>query len=191
VLGYNTDLVSEANVPKTLDDLLDPMWKGQILMIDPAGSPSQVAWLNMVSETEGIDYLKQLAANDLLYTPSGVPGIQQVGAGAAAMLLATPASNVYDQQQAGAPVDFTNLPPITGQVGSMGISVKAPHPNAARLFANFLLTKPAQEIMARTGTPVIAGVDGPFPLSEDFQPLDVPAGAAHRDELLKALGVQG
>jgi iron(III) transport system substrate-binding protein len=189
VLGYNTTLVAPTDVPDDLDDLLDPKWKGLVLMIDPAVSSSQVAWMQMVVEDKGIQYLEQLKDN-LEFTPSGVPGIQQVGAGAAAFLLATPASNVLDQQNEGAPVQFVYIPPITGQVGSMGVSADAPHPNAAKVFANFLLTEPAQAVLAQSGTPVLAGVDGPFPLDERFTPVDVEDGVANRAALLAAVGVE-
>ncbi|HWH42573.1 MAG TPA: hypothetical protein VNU21_22175, partial [Usitatibacter sp.] len=63
----------------------------------------------------------------------------------------------------GAPIDWKPLDPAFGQPSSVGIARTAPHPNAAALFAEFMLSREGQEIIkARNRVPVSTAVDSPL-----------------------------
>lgn len=189
VFGYNTDLVKPADVPQKMTDLLDPKWKGKLLLITPIGDTTMVAWWYLVSQQQGTDYLKQFSKQEFRLVASGVPGIQQVAAGAAAALVTTPVVNIVDQKNAGAHVEYVSLPPNSGQEGVMAVSKAAPHPNAARLFANFLMRPEGQKILAETAASPLPNVQGPYRLPSDFIPLDLSGAASRSKDVLGALGI--
>src|SRR5262249_18665480 len=60
-LGYNTKEVSEADVPKTYDDLLDPRWKGKMAL--SAGATVD-EWIGVLLREKGEDFVRKLGKQD-------------------------------------------------------------------------------------------------------------------------------
>lgn len=143
-LGYNTQAVKKSDLPKDWKDLLDPKWKGKIIMPDPASSVSYLSFWYVLMQKYGEDFLKGIRAQNVRLSGSGVPAAQSLAAGEGALLLPTVAGVVQPLKAVGAPIDlFSPTGPTTGIFSQvvMTRADKAQHPNAARLFANFLLSK--------------------------------------------------
>jgi iron(III) transport system substrate-binding protein len=141
VVNYNTRLVTAAESPKTWQDMLDPKWKGKLLVTDPNSSPTYMAWAQDMINTYGVQYLERLRANEFKIAASGVPGAQQVAAGAA--LISFPARPVHSGplRAQGAPIAFNVLGGANGAPIIGGVLAKAPHPNAAMLFAHYMISR--------------------------------------------------
>jgi iron(III) transport system substrate-binding protein len=143
-LGYNTRLLTRAEVPKQLDDLMDPRWKGQMAI---AGSSTGVRFVGNVLLTKGDAFLKQLGAQDIrVQKISGRALADLVIAGEVPLSPTIFDSHVAASKQQNAPIDWVPLEPTVVNLGVAAVAAKGPHPNAALLFADFLLSQDGQKI---------------------------------------------
>jgi iron(III) transport system substrate-binding protein len=148
LINYRSDKVSSP--PQSWKDLLDPKWKGQISTGHPAYSGYVGNWVVAMIDKYGEDYIKKLAANNPKVNKSVndtvtdiLAGERNIGAGPDNFSLAKKAAgNPIDVQF---PTDFAIL--IAGPVG---ILKDSKHPNASRLFVNFMYSKEYSEALAST-----------------------------------------
>jgi iron(III) transport system substrate-binding protein len=154
--GWNTELY-----PTGLTDyegLLDPeLAGGRIGVIEPS-APSIVDFWLYLEENYGEDYVTQLAAQEPRIYPSSLPMAQaltsgEISAGNFVQVLT-------DEQAAGAPVESGLADQVWGARFNTAILNIAPHPNAAQVLANFLITEPGQEAIARKAASVLPDVPG-------------------------------
>ena len=146
VLGYNTRLVSEQDAPKSYEDLLDPKWKGKI------GIPMQrYAWFGTMckawGEEKAVSYFKKLVAQDLQYHNGLTLNANLLAAGEFSVLVIVSSRSMEYLKEKGAPVEWVRGGPVVVDATASGISAKAPHPNAAKLFTDYYLSKENQEFM--------------------------------------------
>ena len=143
--GYNTRTVAKTSVPKSFNDLLKPEWKGQITMEGRA-----YEWfgttLKAMGEEKGLAYMRELAKQTELRTGRNLLA-QLVAAGEFKGALSGYSQTYEVLKPAGAPVDWVYLNPVFANIHPTGIAAKAPHPNAARLFIDFVLSKRGQEVI--------------------------------------------
>ncbi len=147
ILTYNTRLVPRKDVPKTYEDLLDPKWKGKMVM-DTGAFDWFAGIFKIMGEEKGMQFMKRLSEQNIQFRSGRTLVTQMVAAGERS--IATP---VYNQRVEwlkadGAPIDWVPLEPIVSEVNPPVISAHAPHGNAARLFVDFLLSKEGQETIA-------------------------------------------
>lgn len=150
VLAYNTKMVSKADVPKRYEDLLEPRWKGNILMDE--GDHSWYGALSSAWGKEKTDvFMKKLAAQDIQWRRGHTLLLQLVAAGEAPLGL--PYANSTERfKRQGAPVDWVDtLKPIVTGLNYIGISAKANNPHRAKLFVDFILSRHGQEIIRDRG----------------------------------------
>lgn len=150
VIGYNTRLLKRNEVPKTDDKLLNPKWKGKIGMDHT--KPEWFSWkLKRMGEEAGLAYMKKLGAQEFrLY--SGLTILTSLlAAGEFPLVLNTYLHNVEDVKRKGAPVDWVAQEPVFTKFQPIGVGAKAAHPNAARLFVDFMLGEEGQKIIASFG----------------------------------------
>jgi len=150
VIGYNTRLVKRSEAPRADDDLLNPKWKGKIGM--DHSKPEWFAWkLKRMGEEKGLAYMKKLGAQDFkLY--SGLTILTGLlAAGEFPLVLNTYLHNVEDAKRKGAPVDWVAQEPVFTKFQPIGVGAKAAHPNAARLYVDFMLGEEGQKIIASFG----------------------------------------
>lgn len=194
VVTYNTDLVSEDEVPSTWEELADPKWKGKILLSDPRSTPSWMGWAWRVYETEGIELLERIGAQDLDLSESASAGAAQIAAGAKELSVPAAPGNSADLRAQGAPVGMKLiLENTSGPAISMGIAADAPHPATARLFAAFRMTAEAAELQCAadgSSTPNPAA-EGCSELPESWVPINYDLTVEDQAMLLEALGVTG
>lgn len=156
-IGYNTDLVSAEEAPQGWRDLLDPRWRGgKICLGNPKQSGGEVdVFTYMLNDPQsGFDeqYLRDLAAQEPRITDGSVVA-QNVATGQCEVGLVYTTDEIHEQQATGAPVELT-YPVEDGSHGSYGYLALidgAPHPNAARLFATWMLTPGVADWLAGNG----------------------------------------
>jgi ABC-type Fe3+ transport system substrate-binding protein len=150
-LGYNTKLVAANEVPKTLNDLLNPKWKGKMIWSTSGGSGAPLFLGNTLitlGEEKGLAYLKQLATQNIAKsTASARAVLDMVIAEEFAIAINMFNYHAVISRNAGAPVDWQAIEPVPGPVKTLGLAKNAPHPHAAMLFIDFLLSKDGQQIL--------------------------------------------
>jgi iron(III) transport system substrate-binding protein len=147
IFGYNTRLVSKTSVPKSYEDLLKPEWKAQIGIESRAYEWFATTMRNMGGEEKGLAFMRRLAQQQLQPRPGRTLLAQLVAAGEFKSSVSVYSQSYEVLKQTGAPVEWVPLDPVYASVHPTGINAKAPHPNAARLLMDFLLSKRGQEIM--------------------------------------------
>jgi iron(III) transport system substrate-binding protein len=156
VTGYNTRLVAARALPRTYDDLLDPKWKGKLLM---EGTKAEwfAGMLQILGQERGLKFMRDLAKQQ----PSPREGhellAQLVVAGEGIFDVNIPAASVERMKERGAPMDWTALGPVPATMVGAGIAAQAPHPNAARIFLDFLLSREGQKLMQTPGRMIARG----------------------------------
>jgi iron(III) transport system substrate-binding protein len=154
--GWNTDQYPTGLTDYS--DLLDPeLAGGRIGVIEPA-APSIVDFWLYLEENYGEDFVTQLAAQEPKIYPSSLPMAQaltsgEISAGSFVQVL-------VDEKEQGAPVESGLADQVWGARFNTSILQVAPHPNAAQVLANFIITEPGQEAIARKAASVLPDVAG-------------------------------
>lgn len=152
-LIYNKERVKAAEAPRRYQDLADPKWRDKIVMANPANHPSTISWLIGLKETvfkseaEWRKFVEGLAANRPMFVASFGPTPAPVESGEKAIAISMPK---YIITKAPAPLDWSRLEqPLLGTPRAIAVTSKAPHPNAARVFVDYWLSKKSMEILAK------------------------------------------
>jgi iron(III) transport system substrate-binding protein len=150
VVAYNPRMVSKENLPRKYDDLLQPMWKGQMMI-----EPTKVDWfggvLQLMGKEKGLQYMRELAKQNLMSRIGHDLIAQLVAAGEAALDIDIPAPSVDRVRKRGAPIDWVAFPPAPASLIGIGISSQPLHPNAARLYVDFVLSLEGQKTLSELG----------------------------------------
>ena len=156
---YHSQRVTGADIPKDWNDLLDPKWKGRVAFGHPGFSGYVGVWALEMKKLYGWQWFKALAKNNPRIGRSGLDPLTLINAGECLCGLA-PLSGALLSADKGNPIGVQY--PTDGSVlciGPSGVLAKAPHPNAARLFMNWMLSKDfAQLCVDVRVTPVRADV---------------------------------
>jgi iron(III) transport system substrate-binding protein len=163
---YNKELVNAADVPRRYQDLADPKWRDKIVMADPSIHPTTISWLVALREhafngndAEWRAFLRGLAANNPMFVASFGPTPAPIASGEKPIGISMPK---YIITNAPAPLDWARIEPVMGSPRAIGISARAPNPNAARQFVDYWLAADAGRILAdKVGEYVLA--PGVFP----------------------------
>lgn len=155
-LGYNTKLVSAADVPKSYDDLLDPRWKGKLAwrVGDATGATMFLTNLRLAwGEDKAAAYFKALAGQNLIDFAAGSARtlVDRVIAGEYPIALGIFAHHPLASKNKGAPVDSQLLAPVASTAGTLVVPKGAPHPYAAMLLVDFILSEEGQSVLAQAG----------------------------------------
>jgi len=143
VLAYNKRNVKPDDVPKTYEDLLKPMWKGRQIINDTDNFEWFDGLLKFWGRDKGMAYFRRLAHQDQIFQRGARGRIQLVAAGEAPLTIGYgPHAQSYVNQ--GAPIEWVALEPVVVIVNTVSLAQRAPHPAAARLLIDFLLSKAGQ-----------------------------------------------
>jgi iron(III) transport system substrate-binding protein len=146
VLGYNSELVSRAEAPKDWHDLLDPKWRGKI-SIDQEEYKWYAALLAAWGKEKVHNFMTALAKQEIQWR-KGHTLIAQLMAAKEFPVSIVYANQIEAMKKKGAPVEWVNtLDPIVVGINGIGLSAKLNHPESAKLFVDFVLSKAGQEIV--------------------------------------------
>ena len=149
-MGFNTKLVAEKEAPKSWFDLLDPKWHGKI-MIEILDYRLYAGW----EQRLGLEQANKLAeglARQKIALRRGASQIAELLAAGESPLAQAYVHHLEVLKAKGAPVEWIRtFDPLVALRGAVAISANAPHPNAARLFVDFYLSKEAQQIVRTWG----------------------------------------
>ena len=150
VVAYNTNKVKAADLPKTYEGFLDPKWKGRLAL-----EATDAEWMGGVVKAwgaeRGMAFLRKLSEMKPELRKGHVLLVQLISAGEVDVGLTAYHANAQSFKQRGAPVAWAAVEPVIARPQGIGVVVDAPHPHAALLFADFLLSPEAQEMMSGMG----------------------------------------
>lgn len=179
----NTELVKEGEL-KSYKDLINPKWKGKIIMGDPARPGTGngfVGFLNAVwGRAETTEYLKKLAALDPVLTKEIRMPVEWVARGKKALAVAPRIESVPEflkNKSPIAPVRMIEGGTLAPGTGNIFVCNKRPHPNATAVFVNWLLTKEGMTAFSRGDGHPTGRKDVPTDFIEPIfmqQPGDIP-----------------
>lgn len=170
--AYNKDKVKAADVPKSWLDLLDPKWgDGKLVNAHPSYSGSVSVGMAMLVKKFGWEFMDKLAALKPRVVQSAVDTTTYLVRGEALMATGSGSYNNFGAAQKGEPIEMVvpkeGVPFIESP---QAIFKKAPHPNAAKIFSDWLFSIEAQQILANRGLyvghPDVKYPKGLVPLSE-------------------------
>jgi iron(III) transport system substrate-binding protein len=166
VVAYNTKLIARERVPKAYEDLLKPEFRGQILM--EVNKPDWFAgMLQIMGRERGLSYMRELAKQKIPVRTGHTLLAQLVAAGEAAIDINIPIHIVENMKQSGAPIDWTAPNPVPGIMSGIGIAANAPHPAAAKLVLDFVLSRDGQLLLQSLGRTIArSDLAGAVPMSK-------------------------
>jgi ABC-type Fe3+ transport system substrate-binding protein len=152
---FNADLLKPGEI-SSYDDLLSPKWKGKIGFFDPrTPSAGQGLW-GFLMKIKGKDFLQKLAQQDLFVSRDGQQLAVGLAKGTLAIALGLSQRFVDPYTKAGLPIKvLTDIKEgLSGSngFGTVAVMKNAPHPNAAKVYINWLLSKEGQELYSRALT---------------------------------------
>lgn len=180
VVAFNTNKYKRSDIPTTYEGFLDPKWKGQ-LSIESTDSEWMAGVIKKWGTDKGMKYFQSLAAMHPDMRMGHVLLAQMVAAGDAPIALTAYNANAESLKSRGAPIDWVPVQPVIGRPQGIGVAANAPHPNAAVLFADFVLSPEGQKMFADMGrVPANPKVktplnDFPYVMSEATTVLDESA----------------
>lgn len=195
---YNTNLVKPGEAPKSFADYLDPKWKGKIAWSSTvAGALLFITGVrNFMGEDKAFAYLQKLAQQDIVSIPSANRVVvDRVMAGEYSLCLDAFLHHPIISARKGAPVASLPLDPVLTVVSSVMLPKAPPHPYAAMLFIDYLLSREGQQTLqradyfpARSDVPASADLDQIVPrkigLQENFiSPIKMDADLPRSREL--------
>jgi iron(III) transport system substrate-binding protein len=146
VTVYNTNLVKKQEVPKTFEDFIHPRWKGKIALRDNDFDNFGMM-LKVMGREKGLNFMRRLAAQGVDLRSSFTAAIQGIAGGDIPIGMNLYATHTEQFKKKEAPVEWAPMEFVLASVEPLGVGARAPNPNAARLFVDFLLSKEAQTMM--------------------------------------------
>lgn len=159
---YHTMKVPPEMVPQNYNDLLDPFWKGK-LSVDTSRARFPPLLVKRMNWEGAKEYLRKLAKQDLGLHRGRTARMQLILAGENVGSLDINADNVVEMKRKGAPLDYAIMDPTLLSLTSVAMPKKTPHPHAAVLLYDFIISKEGQELLAREKN---------VPVREDVETLD-------------------
>ena len=205
VIAYNSSLVRAEDAPRSVLDLADPKWKGQVGIADPRfGSTSfhAAALYAVLGDAKADDFFRRLKANDVRIVDGNSVVRDLVVRGEVKAGL-TDTDDVNVALEAGQPIAMV-LPDRDG----MGVPVmpnlvsfvrSAPHPDEGRKLVDYLLSPEVERMLAQSEAvqiPLHEGVPGPknMPAITSFKPMTLDyskAAARVEDVTARLVGILG
>ena len=148
-LIYNSNALKPEQAPKTYDELLNAAWKGKMVFDPEAGyilAALEEAW----GREKALAYLTKLSKQDLSYRRGGTLTTQVVSSGEFPIGIAINGETSAAIRDRGAPLGFKVLAPTIVKPEGLFLAKNAPHPHAALLFVEWVLSQEAQSFLATT-----------------------------------------
>jgi iron(III) transport system substrate-binding protein len=150
VVGYNTTRVKRADIPDTYDGFVNPTWKGR-LGIEATDAEWMATVIKLRGNERGMEYFSRLSAQGVDVRRGHVLLATLVAAGEVPVGLSMYQSNILPLKRKGAPIDFVPVRPVVARPQGIGVARSAPHPNAALLLTDFVLSPTGQRLFESLG----------------------------------------
>jgi len=150
VVGYNTQKVRREEIPATYEGFADPKWKGRI-GLEATDAEWMATLIKAWGEAKGLEYFRRLADLKPDVRKGHVLLAELVAAGEVPVGLTMYNSNIVSLKRKGAPIDFVPVQPVAARPQGIGVARNAPHPNAALLFTDFVLSPEGQRLFESLG----------------------------------------
>jgi len=197
VIGFNTKLVSKAEVPKNWEDLLNPRWKDKMAM-DNEEYFWHAGMLSYWGQEKGKQYMEALGRQGLQFRSGGHGLLSDLmSVGEFPIVVVVYPDQIEQMKAKGQQVDWVKTTdPILVNLAPVGIAAKTSHPNVAKLFMNYSISKEGQEILQKAQrasarsdvAPLLPDMD---PRKLKLVPLDpeIPTNPQHIDDFRRAFGL--
>lgn len=150
VIAYNTKLLSKEEAPKSYSDLLAPRFKKKLGM-----DAEDVDWfanqLKIMGREKGLELMRALAQQEISFRSGHRLITTLCVAGEFPVVVNAYGYAVEEYKGNGAPVDWVAVEPVLVHFGALSISANAPHPNGAKLFVEYVLSKEGQTYIRDLG----------------------------------------
>ncbi len=191
VIAYNTKMVKPEEAPKSLNDLLDPKWSGK-MAIESQDWAMMPFTAKVMGDAAANTLWTKLADQKLKVIKGHTEVATAVANGQYALTLTAYAHRIEALKKSGQPIEWVKSEPVYASLQAIAVTAKAPHPNAARLFADWVLSAEGQAEVASMGRiPIRPGVKAnPASLTEGIKfyygdPLVIPDMSKARNEYNK------
>src|SRR5215467_5424051 len=146
IVAFNTNKVKREDIPSTYEGLTDPKWRGRI-GIESTDQDWMYAVIQFLGEERGMEMFRKLAALKPDMRVGHALLAELIAAGEVPLGLTVYSGNADSLKKKGAPIDAVPVEPIVGRPQALSVAARAPHPNAALLFADFLLSPDGQKLL--------------------------------------------
>jgi len=145
---YNTNLIKKRDLPKTYADLLNPKWKGK-LGIEAKDEDWFASVVDVMGGGEkGLAFFRDLVARNGISPRTGHTLLNNMVIAGEVPLALTVYNYMPEQaKKKGAPIDWFTLEPAIARSNAIGVARRAPHPNAALLFYEYMLGEGQQYLV--------------------------------------------
>lgn len=170
---YNKSSLAGSEIPKTLEDLAKPQYRGKIVMPDPTQHTTTTQWVasleKLLGKEKAEQYIRDLAAQKPILVESLLPAAERVATGESPIAI-TYIKYVQLFGQRGAPIDYLRLGKFMGDGHYLTLSNKAPHPNAGKALIDYFLGPESMRALAKLGEFVNRkGIYPPLPDADKIQ----------------------
>jgi iron(III) transport system substrate-binding protein len=165
VQAYNTNQIKKEDLPKSYEDLLDPKWKGK-LGVETKSEAWYSTLMLAMGEEKGVKLFRDIVARNGMSMRFGYSLLtNMVVAGEVPLALTMYSHMPQAAKEKGAPIDWFALQPTIARANGIGIARRAPHPHAALLFYEYMLSAAgAQKTLAEMDyVPTNSGFPSPLP----------------------------
>lgn len=143
-IGYNKNVIRDSDVPKNFDGLLKPSLKGKIGI---SGEEMGARVIGAMLKVKGEGFVKKLAAQDIKVYGLPALGLNElIVSGEVPLTFTAVDSNIRVAAMRGAPVAWVPPELVPTNAGSAAVYAYTPHPHAALLFIDFLISPDGQKI---------------------------------------------
>jgi iron(III) transport system substrate-binding protein len=161
-MAYNTKLVKQEDVPKSYEDLLNPKWKGK-LGIEAEDLDWFAAVIEQLGEAKGLKLFRDIVAVNGLSVRKGHTLLTNLVASGEVPLSLTVYNYKAEQlKKKGAPIQWWAIPPAIARPNGVAVARRAPNPNAAVLFFDFMINEAQAILLNRDYVPTSKKVDTPL-----------------------------
>lgn len=188
VYAYNTGAVKKGELPRSWQDLADPKWKGRVGM-----ESTNVEWfatvVDALGEEAGLDLFRRVGDNGVAVRTGHTHSTGRVIAGEIPLMMGVYSHDVDRMKAKGAPIDWFVIAPAVILPSCVAVSRRAPHPHAAALFYDYMLTEGQRFYTAMHRVPANKGLDSPVRRlvreGATFRIVDAQRGADDYDRWLR------
>jgi iron(III) transport system substrate-binding protein len=151
---FNKSGIKAEDAPKSLEDLVNPKYKGKLVMPDPTQHTTTTQWVASLHKVMGKEkadkFIRDLGGMKPILVESLLPSAERVMTGESPLSI-TYVKYAYVFGKRGAPLDYVRLPKMMGDGHYIALAAKAPHPSTGKAFIDYFLDNESMNTMAKLG----------------------------------------